>query len=188
MLFLNLPLPGLDDASAKELKELFEGYADASEQSPVRGGVTSEGEAAAYALVWEWGNSRQTKEGPKTVLGINPDGETVWLSTQAPFGYIRIYEPEFVNMVFEELAKVDFKAAETGEEILQALKEASSRAGARVADIIKEAAPVDSGDLRDSIGAADPNDPELAVDEPELELGTANFGHVIREMLKKLRG
>jgi hypothetical protein len=187
MLFLNLPLPGMDDASVKELKELFEGYIEASDEGPVRGGVVSEGDAAAYALVWEWGNARQTKEGPKTVRGINPDGESVWLSTQAPYGYIRINEPEFTNIVQQEIAAVDFKAAETGEEILASLKDASARAGARVAELIREVAPLDTGALRESIQGADPNDKDLAVDDEELELGTPRFTHVIRQMMKKLK-
>src|SRR3954471_15404856 len=76
----------------------------------ISAGVATVGEPAAYAEVWEWGNVRQTKKGPKTVLGINPDGEKVWLTIQAPFGYIRINENEFWQAVKDELAKVKFKS------------------------------------------------------------------------------
>jgi hypothetical protein len=187
MIFLNLPMPSLDDDSAKELKGLFAGYQEASAQGPIRGGVVSEGDAAAYALVWEWGNARQTKEGPKTVKGINPDGDEVWLSTQAPFGYIRINEPEFINIIQEQIANVDFEAAESGQEILTALKNASTRAAGQIAEVIREAAPVDSGALRESIQPTDPDDPDLAVDDEDIELGTTHFTHVIRQMMKRLK-
>jgi bacteriophage HK97-gp10 putative tail-component len=185
---LNIPLPGLDDASAKELKELLKGYEQASNKGPVRGGVVSEGDAAAYALVWEWGNARQTKEGPKTVLGINPDGEQVWLSIQAPFGYIRINEPEYVHIVMQELDRMDLSDTENADDILAEMQKASAVAGERIAELIRQVAPIDTGALRESIQAADPRDPDLAVDDEDVELGTTHFTHAIRQTLGKLKG
>jgi hypothetical protein len=187
-MLLNIPLPGLDDASVKELKELFKGYEQASVQGPVRGGVISEGDAAAYALVWEWGNARQTKEGPKTVLGMNPEGERVWLSIQAPFGYIRIHEAEYQRIVLEQLGNVDLSEADTGNEILAEIKKASIKASQQIAEIIKDAAPIDTGALRESIKAAEPDDPDLDIEDEEIELGTTNFTHVIRKTMDKLKG
>lgn len=175
MFLINVPLPGLDKATAKELKKLLKGMQDASAQGPVRGGVQSEGDAASYALVWEWGNARQTKKGPKTTKGVNPDGEEVWLSVQAPQGYIRISEPVYMNILMKELADMDFGEL-TGKEILAAMKEASASAASQIAEIIKENAPVDTGQLRDSIGPCDPNDPELEQQDAEIELGVG-FGY-----------
>lgn len=120
-------------------------------------GVVSEGDAAAYALVWEWGNARQTQKGPKTTQGINPNGDRVWLSIQAPFGYVRINELYYWQIVNEEMDKVKFDGSDTGD-ISQALLACTKRIGKRIADVIKEAAPVDSGDLRRSIKAVDGDD------------------------------
>jgi hypothetical protein len=182
MFFLDIPLPGFDDATVKDLKKLLAGYIAAADGGPIRGGVISEGDAAAYALVWEWGNARQTKQGPKTVKGQNPDGEEVWLSIQAPFGYIRIHEPEFVRIIEFQLGNTDFSSAETGKEIRDEMKRASAAAAAMIAEVLRDVAPKDSGALRESIGPADPNDPDLAVDDEEIELGESAFTHVIRRL------
>jgi hypothetical protein len=184
--FLNVPLPDFDDASVKEIKKFLNGYRDASLDGPVRGGVMAQGDAAAYALVWEWGNARQTKEGPKTVKGMNPDGSSVWLSIQAPFGYIRIHEAEYVRILEQELGEVDLSQVETGKEIRKALTQVSSFAGAKIADVIRSVAPIDSGDLRESIKAASPDDPDLDVEDDSLELGKTEFTHVISKNLNKL--
>jgi hypothetical protein len=171
MFTLDIPLPGFDDATVKEIKKLLDGYVAAAKDGPVRGGVVSEGDAAAYALVWEWGNARQTKQGPKTVRGMNPDGEEVWLSIQAPSGYIAIHEPEFLQIIQYQLGAVDFSEAETGKEIRAEMKRASTAAARMIAELIKDFAPVDKGALRDSIEAADPDDPDLAVEDEDIELG-----------------
>lgn len=178
----------MDGASVKELRELLDSYRRVSEEGPVRGGIISEGDAAAYALVWEWGNARQTKKGPKTVRGINPDGEEVWLSIQAPFGYIRINEPEYINIIQQKLGEIDLSDVKDAEGIREEIKSASASAAEMITEIIRHVAPVDTGALRESIQPADPGDPDLAVEDDEIELGEATFGHVIREMLKNLKG
>ncbi|SRR6266403_2434248 len=188
MFALNVPLPGFDDATTKELKKWLAGYERAADEGPVRGGVVSDGDAAAYALVWEWGNARQTKEGPKTVKGMNPDGEEVWLSIQAPFGYIRIHEPDFIRIIEEKLGAIDFSKAISAKEVRDEMKKASSSAAEMIAEIIRETAPIDSGDLRESIQAADPEDPDLAVEDEDIELGESSFGHEIRRTMRKLKG
>jgi len=187
MFALTVPLPDFDEPTVKELGKLLAGYEEASAAGLVRGGVIVEGDAAAYALVWEWGNARQTKEGPKTVKGINPDGEQVWLSVQAPFGYIRINEPVYFQILERELGAIDFSEAITAKEILAEMKKASAAAAELIAEIIREHAPVDSGDLRDSISPTDPDDPDLAVDDEELELGEG-FNHVVKRTNRKLKG
>ena len=127
-------------------------------------GVKVEGPAAAYALVWEWGNARQTKPGPKTVLGINPDGSRVYLSLQAPRGYIRVNSPLFAIALKEELAKVRFTAETTGG-VSSQLEKAALRTVQRMAQIIRDHAPVDTGELESSIKIVEPGDPLL--DEAE---------------------
>jgi hypothetical protein len=171
MFAIDIPLPGFDEPTTKQVKKLLAGYQEAAEAGPVRGGVVSEGDAAAYALVWEWGNARQTKQGPKTVKGMNPDGSEVWLSIQAPSGYIAIHEPEFLQIINYQLGQIDFSEAETGKEIRDEMKKASANAARMIAEIIKDFAPVDKGTLRESIEAADPDDPDLAVDDDDIELG-----------------
>lgn len=188
MFALTVPLPGLDDGTVKEIKKLLAGYEQAAKDGPVRGGVVVEGDAAAYALVWEWGNVRQVKEGPKTVKGINPDGEEVWLSVQAPFGYIRIHEPDFLRILMEKLSAIDFSKASTGKQIRDEMKKASAASGEAIAELLREFAPRDKGDLREALQAADPDDPDLAVDNEEIELGESSHGHEVRRTLRKLKG
>jgi hypothetical protein len=188
MFALNIPIPAFDAETVKEVKKLLDGYEQAAKAGLVRGGVVSEGEAASYALVWEWGSARQTKEGPKTVKGINPDGEEVWLSIQAPFGYIRIHEAEFVRIIEEKLANTDFSNTETGKQVRDEMKKASLQAAEAIAEILREGAPRDRGDLQESIQAADPDDPDLAVEDEDIELGESTFTHVVRSTMRKLKG
>lgn len=188
MFFLDVPLPGFDAESSKEITKLLKEFEKAASAGPIRGGVVSEGDAASYALVWEWGNSRQTKEGPKTVKGVNPDGEEVFLSVQAPFGYIAIHEPEFLNIIQTALGEADFSDANTAGDIVKEMKRVSAIAGERIAEMLRQVAPLDRGGLRESIEPADPDDPELAQTDVDIEIGEAAFSHVIRSTLKKLKG
>jgi len=123
----------------------------------IEAGVKVEGEAAAYALVWEWGNARQTQPGPKTTLGVNPDGERVYLSIQAPTGYIRVLTPQFLAALQEEMGRVRFTSASTGA-VTDALEKAAIRTARRIAELIREHAPVDSGELHDDIKVVMPGD------------------------------
>ncbi len=184
MFSLTIPLPFLDEKAVREIKKLLDGMETASDEGVVRGGVASDGEAAAYALVWEWGNARQTKKGPKTTLGINPDGEEVWLTIQAPMGYIAIHEGEYFQMIENALAEADFGDMKSGE-VLRAMKAASIQAGQQIAELIRDSAPIDTGALRDSIQAVSPDDPELETEEPEMAIGEeGSFQEsVLREQL-----
>lgn len=124
----------------------------------IKSGVASVGEAAAYSLVWEFGNARQSKPGPKTTQGYNPaTGEIVWLTIQRPYGYIRINENLYWEVVRDEMAKVKFKGT-TAHEITVELETAAKRIAKRIAKMIADTAPVDKGDLSDSIVPVDPND------------------------------
>lgn len=115
----------------------------------ITAGVASVGTAAAYALVWEWGNVKQVKPGPRTVLGTNPDGEEAWLSIQAPFGYIKIHENDYWEILKLELGKVKFSGT-NAREITRELEAAAERACKQIAQIISDNAPVDKGDLSKS--------------------------------------
>jgi hypothetical protein len=181
---VSIPLPSFDSATIAELKKMTAGIKEASRQGPVRGGILSEGNAAAYAQVWEWGNARQTKQGPKTVKSINPDGEEVWLSIQAPSGYIRIHEPEFIEIIQQKLSAADFGDLEA-DEIRNGMKKASLEAAAMITEIIKETVPVDTGALRDSIGPADPDDPDLTTDDEEINTGIGFAHHVFMKNLRE---
>jgi hypothetical protein len=116
----------------------------------VSSGVSVEGPAAAYALVWEWGNARQVRVGPKTTVGTNPDGKKVFLSIQAPRGYIRVNSPLYWAALEQEMQKVKFAGTSTGA-IHDELEAAAERIATRVRDIIREHAPVDTGQLHDEI-------------------------------------
>lgn len=120
--------------------------------------ITSEGPPAAYALVWEWGNVRQTKPGPKTTLGINPNGERVWLTIQAPRGYIRVLTPQFHAIVKDELSSMKF----TGKDKTK-LTQCAKRISKRMLTLLKDTVPVDKGDLRDSL--------RVSVDASNVEVG-----------------
>lgn len=126
----------------------------------ITAGVASVGEAAAYAEVWEWGNARQTKQGPKTTLGVNPDGDKVWLTLQRPFGYIKVNANQYWDVLRTELARVKFKGT-TAREITEELEQAAKRAMRKIAEIIGEAAPIDKGKLSKSFKVVNPGDPML---------------------------
>ncbi len=124
----------------------------------IQAGVASVGEAAAYALVWELGNARQVKQGPKTVRGTNvATGEVVWLSIQAPFGYIRVNENLYWEALRQEMDKVTFKG-NTAREITEELEACAVRVMKRVAKIMSQSAPVGKGTLSESFEVVEPGD------------------------------
>jgi len=162
---MSLPLSFLSPRLQLNTDELDILLLELAEQNKLtEAGVKVEGPAAAYALVWEWGNARQTKPGPKTVKGINPDGSRVFLSIQAPRGYIRVNSSLYAAALKQELAKVKFTGTSTGAVSTQ-LEKAAIRTVRRIRDIIKAHAPVDSGELQNDIKIVEPGDPLL--DEAE---------------------
>ena len=128
----------------------------------VESGVQSVGPPASYALVWEWGNTRQTKEGPKTTRGTNPNGETVWLSMQAPHGWIAINEPKIWDLIFEEMLKVEFDMSGSPDGLKQELISAYDRIANGALELLQSTVPIDSGDLYDSLEVVSPNDEILS--------------------------
>ena len=131
----------------------FEGIAE-----PVVGGIAIFGSAAAYGLVWEYGAPPPwhiKKPGPKTVYGSNPTGKGGDIfSSQAPAGYIAIHEEEFWPIIEEEMATVQFKSS-TADGIRLELEIAMDNASQRIARIVSDSAPADSGDLRSQIQYVD---------------------------------
>lgn len=124
----------------------------------VSAGVVVEGHPAGYALVWEWGSgppgpnrprARQYKEGPKTVLGVNPNGERVFLTLQAPFGYVRIWNKEFDLIIEQELEAVDFLAHP--KQLKKKLERCAKRIGEKMTALIKKSVPIDEGHLYQAI-------------------------------------
>lgn len=129
-------------------------------------GVMVNGPSAAYALVWEWGNVRQKQIGPKTTLGTNPDGKQVFLSIQAPHGYIRVNVPLYWAAFEQEMKKVNFGGSTTGA-IHDALQQVAEKVAVKIRDIIREHVPVDSGQLWDELEVAYGGDDVL--DEPDTD-------------------
>ena len=110
--------------------------------------IVSEGPPSAYALVWEYGNIRQTKKGPKTTLGFDPEtGKRVWLTIQAPTGYVRMLTPIFRGILHQEIETVKWGRKDTKQQLVRAL----NRAAQHMVMKIKEYVPVDTGALKDSI-------------------------------------
>lgn len=134
-----------------------------SKDETIEVGVSVDGPAAAYAEVWEWGNARQTKKGPRTVLGTNPNGEQVWLSSQAPYGYIRINTEKYLQAVRKELGKVPFHAT-TPKQLTEELRKAGEAAMKECTVILHDAAPVDTGQLQSSFHVVKDGDELLRQD------------------------
>jgi len=129
-------------------------------------GVVVEGPGAAYWANWEWGNTRQTKPGPKTVLGTNPDGTTVWLSAQAPFGFIRINTASFWDAVDYVMKDVDFNQPDA-KSITRVLENAAKKISKLMTQIIQDSAPRDTGELASDIHPVDPGDSILDSDDTD---------------------
>ncbi len=121
----------------------------------IRIGLRLNGPAARYALVWEWGSSVLSKPGPKTTWGTNPDGETVILTKTAPYGYIRTNIPTFRKIIREEMDLVDW-AGVSVRSLRKTLQQVLESASGRIAHVIAEAAPYDTGQLYEAIETIQP--------------------------------
>ena len=121
-----------------------------------------------YGLVWEWGNRRQKKPGPKTVIGTNPAGKMVWLSSQAPFGWIRINEPFMLRIVDDVMATAEFTDP-SRDGVRRELERLAKKISKGCAEVLAMSAPVDSGALRKAIKPVDPGDAILDQETDELD-------------------
>jgi hypothetical protein len=126
------------------------------------GGVKIQGEVNFIkAMVWDLGYvTRVIKPGPKTMWSMNVFDEPKVLTITAPTGFIRVNRDRYVTIARSELQKADFaNTPVTGWPTL--INEALSSAAEQLAEIVREAAPVDTGAMRDSIMPAYPDDPVL---------------------------
>lgn len=161
MSILPIPVPTIeyDRNFSRAFSALGEGWI-------VEAGVGVEGEAANYALVWEHGNMRQTKKGPKTVMGVDLEsGAKVWLSIQAPRGYVRINEPRYWEQVRRRLEEADFSGVSSAQEMKTILELTAFKIVQDMAEIMKETVPVDTGALQGEIQPVQANDPLLGGEE-----------------------
>lgn len=144
----------------------------------IESGVCSDGDAAAHALVWEWGNTRQEKQGPRTVKGQNPAGASVWLSSQAPEGWIAINEPDMWDAIDRRMASFDLEGNTEGA-MSDELERISLAVSNDILKILHSTVPVDSGDLDHSLRVVEPGDPLLDQIEDhfsEMEGGVTSSG------------
>jgi hypothetical protein len=101
-------------------------------------------------------NVRQHKKGPKTTLGVNLEtGEQVWLTIQAPTGYVRVNEERYWRIIRDHLQALTL-AGTTRVEIRRELEKAAYSMAKEIAEVIRETAPIDEGALRASILALPP--------------------------------
>jgi hypothetical protein len=100
------------------------------------------------------------KPGPKTLLSTNPAGQPAILSLQAPNGYIRINRQRYLEILREQFSqlKLDGSPKTWTSKLTKFLNTSADLC----ADVISEAAPVDSGLLSESIKLARVGDPTLA--------------------------
>src|ERR1035437_3474806 len=146
-----------------DTKKFLAEFAQA-DKKPIEAGVGVEGPGAAYALVWEWGNIRQHFIGPKTTIGTNPDGEQVFLSIQAPHGYIRVNKPLYWAAFEQELGHLRLNST-AGAGIHEEFQKVVDKTAVRVRDIIKEHVPFDTGQLYSDIRTINAGDDLLDEDE-----------------------
>jgi hypothetical protein len=164
---VSLKIEGLDrlDSQLRSLPDVIEG------------GVKVVGAAAAYALVWEWGSARLSQPGPKTLWSTNPDGNPAILTKTAPLGYIRVNHDEYLRVLKQELALADW-ADKVVAQWPEMIKKHMIKVSDICAAIIAQTAPIDTGQLRESLVAVAPDDPILEYGTPnlfgptELGLGT----------------
>ena len=111
---------------------------------------------AKRALIWEWGRIT-CKPGPKTMWGTNPDGERRVMTKTAPSGFIRSNRDKARAIAHAEIQKrLRWKAMKMGD-IPKAIEWGLRNAAPKIADLIADAAPIDTGALRDNIRGAIPH-------------------------------
>jgi hypothetical protein len=124
--------------------------------SLVQAGVKVGPPGVEYALFWEMGKV-SIKPGPKTLYSTNALGQRVVLTKQAPHGYIRTQKRQFAQIINAEISKVKLSTTKM-DSWQSAIEKAADKAAQQCTDLIREAAPVDTGDLRNSIEPAFSND------------------------------
>jgi hypothetical protein len=138
----------------------------------VEAGVKVSGEAASYALVWEWGRVG-IKPGPKTMYSTNPNGEERVLTITAPHGWIRVNRTRYEQLLKEKTQglKLSTYPPEQWQGLLQQIVETAAEESM---EIMRETAPEDTGLLKSSLEVVRGGDPILQDDESALTIGV-NF-------------
>jgi hypothetical protein len=111
------------------------------------------GPVTAYFLCWGcWKIS--IKPGPKTLWGNNPDGELRVMTKTAPSGFIRVNRDKYREIARDEImTRLSWKNLKISD-IPKAVEWGLRNAAPKIADLIAETAPYDTGALRDAIRAA----------------------------------
>ena len=154
------------------IKALDNALSEYANLTNVSAGVGVYGSASAYALVWELGSRRLQSPGPKTVWSVNRNKQRAILTKQAPFGYVGIAVNQMWPIIKDELSKVDFSGTDSRASVLR-LQVAMDNAAQRIAKIVADLAPVDSGDLRSQILGIDSDEIDFldSGDDSDLEAG-----------------
>lgn len=87
-------------------------------------------------------------------------GERVWLTIQAPFGYVRVNEQEYWAIIKKNLASAKLSGS-TREEVRKSLENVAFKIAQDMAEVIRKTVPVDTGYLQASIYPVEPGDPDL---------------------------
>lgn len=110
------------------------------------------------AMVWDLGYvTRTIKPGPKTMWSVNVYGDPKVLTITAPTGFIRVNRAKYASILKEEFLKQNFPGTPITH-WSKLIENMMSRAAERCAVMISEAAPIETGDLQQSIGPALPGD------------------------------
>lgn len=142
------------------IKDLSNALSEFVGLGKARAGVGVYGEASAYALVWELGSRRMKSPGPKTMWSVNRNEERAILTKQAPIGYVTPTD-EFFGIIEEEINNINFGRAATAKDMVNLLDIALDNASQRIAKIIAQRAPVDSGTLRSEIQGVDSDESDF---------------------------
>ena len=139
--------------------------------SLVQAGVKVGPPGSAYAMFWEFGKV-SIQPGPKTQWSTNALGDRVVLTIQAPHGYIRINRKNFQTIIKGEIGKVKLNMSKM-DKWQSALEGGADKAAQKCCDLIRQTAPVDTGDLRNSIEPCFSNDDLLSqADTDTFDLGS----------------
>ena len=152
------------------IKDISSALAQYMNLPEITGGVGVYGPAAAYALVWELGSRRLKSPGPKTLWSKNRLGKKAILTKQAPHGYVTPTD-EFWHIIENEIVKVKFEQARSKKDLVYMLENAMDNASHRIARVIAQRAPVDSGQLRTDIQGVDTDEADFldSIEDADLE-------------------
>lgn len=157
----------------------IDGLVEALQSLPARissGVKTTDEKNYIKALVWDMGYvTRVIKPGPKTMWSVNVLGEPKVLTITAPTGFIRVQKQKYLAVLNDEFKKANF--AQHGIDKWPELATTMmANAAQRCAAIVSQAAPIDKGDLRESIVAAEPGDETLEGNNGFYQSGTGPYG------------